>query len=218
MNNFVGINSDPRYKEKLVELISSADIPARWRGTPIEQIIQAQNFGYPLHPQPQPTVLIASCMEFRYALPVPANYAYVIRTPGGRLLGAELAIGYVLSRGVTNVLLIAHNDCGMTHLVERSAAIVDAFVAQGWSRPKAEQFVQAQIAKQGIHDELDALEQEYHRLKGLFKQVHVAPLFLTLSDRKVYIPRWYIDFIAFEATQGNSGIEKVRDSDVQALF
>ena len=131
MNNFFGIGSDARYNDKLIEVMSSADIPARWRGTPIEEIIQALNFSYPLHPKAQPSVLIASCMEFRYALPIPANYAYVIRTPGGRLIGAELAVGYVLSRGVSDLLLIAHNDCGMTHLKERSASIVDAFVAQG---------------------------------------------------------------------------------------
>lgn len=195
MSGFLGIGSDPRYKDKLVELLSSAEIPARWSGTPIADIIQAQNFGYPLHPQPSPKVLIASCMEFRYALPVPSNYAYVIRTPGGRLIGAELAIGYVLSRGVSNILLIAHNDCGMTHLVERTPAIVNAFVDQGWERGKAEQFVREQIAQHGIVDELDALENEYHRLKKLFSQVHVAPLFLTLSDKKLYIPRWYMDFI-----------------------
>ena len=196
MNTFIGINSDRKYKDKLFEMTSSADIPARWRGTPIQQFIQAQNFGYPLHPQPHPQVLIVSCMEFRYSMPVPANYAYVIRTPGGRLIGSELAIGYVLFRGVTNILLIAHNDCGMTHLVEYSADIVEAFVNQGWSRDVAERFVKAQVAELAVKDELDALEKEYHRLKSMFSKVHVAPLFLTLSDKRVYIPNWYHQFIS----------------------
>ena len=132
MTTFIGIASDPRYKDKLVEMTSSADIPMRWRGTPIEHFIQAQNFGYPLHPQVQPQVLIVSCMEFRYSLPVPANYAYVIRTPGGRLIGSELAVGYALHRGVKNILLIAHDDCGMTHLVELGADIIKALIDQGW--------------------------------------------------------------------------------------
>jgi len=74
-----------------VELQSSADILVRWQGTPIEQVIQAQNFGYPLHPQPTPQVVIVTCMEYRYSMPVPSNYAYVICAPGGRLIGSELA-------------------------------------------------------------------------------------------------------------------------------
>jgi carbonic anhydrase len=215
MSTFVGINADLRYKDKLVELISSADIPARWRGTPIEHFIQAQNFGYPLHPQAHPQVLIVSCMEFRFSLPVPANYAYVIRTPGGRLIGAELAIGYVLHRGVTNILLIAHNDCGMTHLVELAPDIGKALMNQGWSAEVAEQFVRKHTAKLAVRDELEALEQEYHRLKRLFKKVHVAPLFLTLSDKRVYIPKWYQDYINSEPAEGN---EHVSDEEVRKLY
>jgi len=196
MNNFIGINSDPKYNKSLCELLSSNDIPHRWRGTPIEHFIQAQNFGYPLHPQTRPQMLIASCMEFRYSMPVPAGYAYIIRTPGGRLIGSELAIGYVLHKGVTCILLIAHDDCGMTHLVEKGPEIVEAFVEQGWNREQAQQFVHEQTARLAVKDELDALQQEYHRLKSLFKNVHVAPLFLTLCDKRVYIPRWYQELIA----------------------
>lgn len=196
MLTFLGINADARFKGRLVEIVSSADIPPRWRGTPIEQFIQAQNLGYPLHPQPRPQVLIVTCMEYRYSMPVPSNYAYIIRTPGGRLLNSELAVGYVLSRGVTNILLIAHNDCGMTHLVEHCAEITDALVDQGWDREHTNKWVKTEIARLAVKDELEALEQEYHRLKSQFKKVHVAPLFLTLSDKRVYIPKWYHDFIS----------------------
>jgi hypothetical protein len=179
------------YKDKLVEMLSSADIPVRWRATPIEQFIQAQNLGYPLHPHNTPQVLISTCMEFRYALPVPANYAFVIRTPGGRLLGSEFAIGYVLHRGVSCILLIAHNDCAMAHLPEHELGISDAFVAQGWSKERADQFVKEEVAKRAVKDELEVLEKEYHRLKELFKKVRIAPLFLTLHDKRVHLPRWY---------------------------
>jgi carbonic anhydrase len=196
MNTFIGINSDPKYQGKIVEIMSSAEIPERWRGTPIEHFIQAQNFGYPLHPRPTPQVLIVSCMEFRYSLPVPANYAYVIRTPGGRLVGSELALGYVLYKGVSNILLIAHSDCGMAHLHEHSAGITQALISQGWETEKAREYVKVEIERQGVKDELDALEQEYHRLKKLFNSVHIAPLFLTLSDKRVYIPMWYKQLIA----------------------
>ncbi len=86
---------------------------------------------------------------------------------------------------------MAHNDCGMAHLFEHSEKIVAALENQGWSRGRAEQFVKVQSAKLAVKSELDALEQEYHRLKSLFKNVHVAPFFLTLADKRLYIPRWY---------------------------
>lgn len=192
---FLGVHSDPAYAGQLHEMLSSADIPQRWHNTPIERLIQAQNFGYPLHAAGRPEVLIVSCMEFRYALPVPAGYAYVIRTPGGRLIGSELAVAYVLTKGVKNILLIAHNDCGMTHLVEKKDEMIQAFIGQGWQPEAARQFVEESTAKLAVRNELEALEQEYHRLKGLFKNVHVAPLFLTLSDKRVYIPLWYHQYI-----------------------
>jgi hypothetical protein len=217
MHNFSSIHSDPKYKDKLVDIASSAEIPERWRGTPIEQVIQAQNLGYPLHPQPVPQVLIVTCMEYRYSMPVPSNYAYVIRTPGGRLIGSELALGYVLSRGVKNILLIAHNDCGMAHLPEHTDNIIRALEEQGWSHDIAARFVKAQIAKLGVKDELDALEQEYHRLKSLFKSVHVAPLFLTLADRRVCIPRWYHELISGDP-ETQTGSMRVSDEELQKLL
>ena len=86
---------------------------------------------------------------------------------------------------------------------------------QGWSAEVAEQFVRKHTAKLAVRDELEALEQEYHRLKRLFKKVHVAPLFLTLSDKRVYIPKWYQDYINSEPAMGS---EQVRDEEIRKLF
>jgi carbonic anhydrase len=183
------------YRDKLAEIKFSSDIPRRWAGTPIEAFIQSQNFGYPLEPHKEPQLLISACMEFRFALAIPANYAYVIRTPGGRLVGSEFGIGYVLSRGVENILLIAHNDCGMTRISEHAPHVIEAFVQQGWNRARAEEYVQSQASHYMIKDELEGLENEYYRLKKLFKNMHVAPLFLNLADHHVHIPKWYYEFL-----------------------
>jgi hypothetical protein len=184
------------YRDKLFEIHFSMDIPRHWVGTPIEAFILSQNFGYPLEPHSEPQLLIASCIEFRFALDVPAMYAYVIRSAGGRLQGSEFAVGYVLSKGVKHLLLIAHNDCGMTKVAQHAPHIVEAFVEQGWSKERAEEFVRSHAGRFAIRDELEGLEQEYHRLKRLFKDVHVAPLFLNLADKHVHIPKWYHDHLA----------------------
>lgn len=179
------------YRERLFEIKFSMDIPRHWGGTPIEQFIQSQNFGYPLEPHSEPQLLISACMEFRFALAVPAMYAYVIRTPGGRLIGEEFAVGYVLARGVKFILLIAHNDCGMTQVNQYAPHIVDALAEQGWNRARAEEYVKSQGPHFAIADEMEGLQKEYHRLKKLFQNVYVAPLFLNLEDKHVHIPKWY---------------------------
>jgi carbonic anhydrase len=204
-----------RYRDKLVEIGSSLDIPRRWAGTPIEAYIQAQNFGYPLTPHSEPQLLVCSCIEFRFALKVPAMYAYVIRSAGARLIGAEFAVGYVLSRGVKHILLIAHNDCGMAKIPHHRQAIIKAFVEQGWSNRSAQSFVDSKAKQFAIDDELEGLRQEYYRLKHLFKAVRVAPLFLDLTDGRVHIPSWYQQYIASEAPPDS---EPVRDQEIVNLI
>jgi hypothetical protein len=205
---------DPKFRDRVVDMTSSVSIPDRWRGTPIEAFVQCQNFGYPLHPHETPQVLISACMEFRYALPVPANYAYVIRSAGGRLTGSELAVGYAISRGVKNLLLIAHNDCGMSKLLEHKPNIIEAFIQQGWSRASAEKYFETHEERYRIADELESLRIEYFRLKKLFQAIHVAPLFLTLADKRVYLPVWYQEYINGTATQDDG---KIEDADILAL-
>lgn len=214
--------ANPETQHRLIDLRSSADIPARWHNTPIENFIQAQNFDYPLHPHAEPQVLISTCIEFRYSLPVPARYAYVIRTAGGRLIGQEFAVGYAISRGVRNILLIAHDDCGMAKVgsPHNAEAISCSLVDQGWSKEKADEFVKHQSLKAAIGDEIDALEEEYHRLKRIFKKIHVAPLFLTLADRHVYLPKWYQDHINRSDGTGHGTTPNdmhVKDDDLHGI-
>lgn len=179
------------HRERLLPISSSVDIPAKWHGTAIEQFIQAQNFGYPLQSKEEPQILISTCIEFRYALPVPAKFAYVIRTAGGRLIGQEFAVGYVLTKGVRSIVLIAHDDCGMAKVPHHKPSIIKAFIEQGWSPEEAHSYVEQQAQVAAIDDELNALQAEYYRLKDMFNNIHVAPLFLTLNDKRVHLPKWY---------------------------
>ena len=195
MDVFPNVKTDPRYENKLVEIHGTADIPRNWRGTPVEQFILSQNFGHPIAPCQTPQVLISTCIEFRYAMPVPSMYAYVIRRAGGRLVGSEFTIAYVLSRGVRHVILIGHNDCGMAKVGTVLADLVEAIVDQGWDRKRAEEFIHKYAPRYSVANELDALEQEFHRLRRIFKKLEVAPLFTSLFDKRLYVPRWYQDLV-----------------------
>src|SRR5689334_16761914 len=104
------VRTDDKYRDRLVDIFSREAIPDEWQGSPIEHFIMWQNFGWPLHPGPRPELLISTCIEFRYALPIPRQYAYVIRRASGRMIGAEFTIGYTLAKGVRHVIMIGHND------------------------------------------------------------------------------------------------------------
>lgn len=165
------------HKDKLLALSTVSDIPVDWRDTSIEKFIRAQNMGYIIFAEPRAKVLMSACMECRYSIPIPSNFAYVIRTPGGRLTGADLAIGYAISRGVDTLILVAHDDCGMTKLRKYKPDIVKALIDQGWGEKEAIEFVDTEQKKLSIENELETLRDEYLRLKNLFKKISITPLF-----------------------------------------
>jgi hypothetical protein len=210
------VKLDGKLQDNLQEFKDREDIPDHWRNTPIEDFIMSQNFQWPVTVTGKPEVLISACIEFRYALPVPRGYAYVIRRASGRVLGSEFSVGYVLSKGVKFLLLIGHNDCGMAKVAEAAPNVVDAFVDQGWSRAVAEEYVRKQGARHAITNEIDALEQEYLRLRKIFPRLKIAPLFICLYDSKVYLPKWYEETYKRERYELNS--DMVPEEVLRALF
>jgi carbonic anhydrase len=193
MNIPTPVRLDEKYRNLLLEVNSQQDIPTGWQGTPIESIIMAQNFGWPIQASGGPELLIATCIEFRYALPVPRMYAYVIRRASGRVIGSEFSVGYTLAQGVKFLAMIGHNDCGMSKVHDKAPDVVNAFVEQGWRREVAEEYVRKHAARHAISDELQALRDEYIRLRNIFPKLVIAPLFVCLHDCRFYIPRWYQD-------------------------
>lgn len=208
----LSIEIDPRYSQRVVAIKSPEDIPEHWKATPVDSLIRAENFKQPITPGEAPQLLIAGCIEFRYALPIPSMYAYVIRRASGRLIGSEFSVAYVLSRGVKHIVLLGHNDCGMTKTRQAAAGMINALVEQGWQRERAEEYVSYQVGRYSIEDEIDALEREYYRLKRLFRQVAIAPLFVNLADTKLFIPKWYLE----NPNPEPSG--KVSDEELLTLF
>lgn len=208
------IKNDPRYADFLEELDDYKDLPKEWIGSPIETLIAAENFGKPAEPAESPQLLIATCIEFRYALPIPRMYAYVIRRASGRLNGSEFSIAYVLSRGVKHLALIGHNDCGMTKVAENAPAMVRTLIEQGWNKERAHEYITYQAARHSISNELTALEAEYRRLKRLFRKLTIAPLFVCLADTRLYLPKWYHKYSG-DAPIGTE--EGVLDEDLLTL-
>jgi carbonic anhydrase len=196
MDVLPSIKSDPQYRDRIVEFESHEDIPRYWRGTPIESLIMAQNFHWPIPMTAKPDLMIATCIEFRYAIPVPRMYAYVVRRASGRLVGSEFTIGYALAKGIVHCALIGHNDCGMAQVPKSAPRVVDALVKQGWDKQLATDYVERHSERYSIGDELDALEDEFIRLSQLFPKMVFAPLFVSLYDSRLYLPKFYLEHMA----------------------
>ncbi len=209
------VRIDGKVQENLKEFGDREDIPVHWLNTPVEDFIMSQNFQWPVTVTGKPEVLISTCIEFRYALPVPRGYAYVIRRASGRVLGSEFSVGYTMAKGVKYLLLIGHNDCGMSKVRQVASAVVDAFVDQGWRREVAEEYVRKQGGRHAIDDELGALKEEYVRLRQIFPKLTIAPLFICLYDSKLYLPKWYEELYNQEKYTYSS--ESVPDEVIRAL-
>ena len=191
INSLPSIREDEKFREQLIEVQSRMDIPEEWRDSAIESFIMSQNFGWPIQSSPTPELLIATCIEFRYALPIPRMYAYVIRRASGRVIGSEFSVAYTMAKGVKCLMMIGHNDCGMTKVDESKPLMVQALVDQGWKPELAEQYVEKQATRHRIQNELEALKLEYVRVRTLFPKLLVAPMFVCLFDSKLYLPKWY---------------------------
>jgi carbonic anhydrase len=215
MSSLPSVREDEKFRQSLVELRSRDDIPQEWIGTPIEAFIMSQNFCWPIQPTGKPEMLITTCIEFRYALPVPRMYAYVIRRASGRIIGSEFSVAYTMSKGVKCLAMIGHNDCGMTKVPEATPDLIRVLVNQGWDPQLAEQYVVKHGARHAIDDEIEALKQEYRRMRSLFPKLLIAPLFVCLYDSKLYLPRWYAEVT--EDEKKNPRPDHVPDEIIQAL-
>lgn len=191
----LGVTQSIKFNTRLTSIDSVDDIPENWRDSPIAALIASHNFGETIEVTGEPRLLISTCIEYRYVPAVPTSYAYIIRRASGRLLGSEFSLVYALSKGVKHVVLIAHNDCGMTKVSAHRPAMIATLVEQGWDPERADEFVNMHAGRYHIEDEVDSLKREFYRLKRLFRNVEIAPLFVSLSSQRLHIPNWYLDFV-----------------------
>jgi len=201
----LGVTTNVKFNTRLSRIDKPEDIPERWLNSPIADIIGAHNFANTIAVSGEPKLLISTCIEYRFRPEVPSNFAYVIRRASGRLIGSEFSLVYALSRGVKHVALIGHNDCGMTQVSLHKPAMIKALVDQGWDQERAEEFVSMHAGRYHIEDEVDSLRKEFVRLKRLFHNVEIAPLFASLASNKLHIPNWYGEYLKDPSTIDGNG-------------
>lgn len=213
------VTHNPHYSGRLFPIDVANDVPERWHGTPIETLILSHNFEHVIESTGEPQLLIATCIEFRYQPKVPPSFAYVIRRASGRMVGSEFSLAYTLAKGVRHLALVGHNDCGMTKVAEHKQAMIDALVEQGWYPDRAEDYVSMHASRYAIKDELDSLKHEYLRLRRLFRNLEIAPLFLSLANSKMYMPAWYFHMLVSDEVNKPVGEDSlVPDEDLLTLL
>ncbi len=172
---------------RLLEISSDEDIPASYRGTPLGALLRYHDLRVPMPSRAEkPELLIGMCMDSRKHLRIPDNFAYILRTGGANLRQSEFRVSYAISvGGVRAIALIAHTNCGMSHLADRREAFVRGLVDVGWERPEAEDQFDRFLPTHEIGSEIDFVVGEARRLRALYPKVIVAPMLYRVEDDRI---------------------------------
>lgn len=174
---------------RLKPVLTVSDIPRAMRGTPFEELLRYHNMGAPFKTYKSARLLTCMCMDNRKQLRLPDNFAYILRTGGGNIRYSEFKISYAIGiGGVKYVVMIAHDNCGMTNLISRRGAFVKGLVRNaGWTRKKAMEYFTTYAPLFEIGNEIDFVLSEAKRLNFKYPKVRVLPMFYSISDGKLYL-------------------------------
>jgi carbonic anhydrase len=174
---------------KPIPVNSRKDLLPEYLGTPIEQLFAYHNFDEPLHVHTKPELVIGMCMDNRKQLRLPENFAYILRTGGGNLRGSEFKVSYAVGIGKVKYLaLIAHNNCGMSHLVDKKEDFIEGLVKVAkWDKAKAEEHFMQFAPMFEIGDEIEFVMSETKRLQDKYPGIKVVPLIYLLEDNRLYL-------------------------------
>lgn len=172
-----------------IEIKTEADIPERWRGTPIGDLLRYHALGAPLPPRAEkPELLIGMCMDSRKHLRIPDNFAFILRTGGANLRLSEFRVSYAIAvGGVRAIAIMGHTNCGMSGLKNRREPFIAGLMEAGWSRKEAEIHFDQHAPSHEIGAEVEFIVAEAKRLRSLYPKVLVAPLLYRIEDNSVVL-------------------------------
>ena len=175
--------------QRALPITSYEDIPAQYRGTPVERLVAWHN-GFSDEPETAVAgaeVLVGMCMDNRKKLRIPENFAFILRAGGGNLRPSEFKVSFAVAvGGVRAIAIIVHNHCGMVGLSGRREQFVTGLVDAGWDRELAEQHFDSYAPLFEIGNEIDFVLAEAKRLRARYPRVLVAPLFYNVDDNRLY--------------------------------
>jgi len=172
----------------ILSVESMEDIPPIYRQTPIGLLVEYHNLDRPFDAIDSAQLLVGMCMDNRKHLHMPDNFAYIIRSGGANLRYSEFKVSYAIAVGqVSHIVLIGHNNCGMVNLKARKSDFINGLVERaGWNKEKAEEHFLQFAPMFEIGSETDFILSETKRLRSLYPNVVIAPMFYLVEDTKLY--------------------------------
>lgn len=173
---------------QLIAVARRADIPRKYRGTPVGLLLEYQNLDRKFEQYSQAQLLVGMCMDNRKHLHIPENFAYILRTGGANLRYSEFKVSYAIAvGGVRCIALIGHDQCGMVNLMSRKELFISGLVkGAGWDRERAEEHFMNLAPMHEIDNEIEFTLSETGRLNRKYPKIMVAPLFYRLNEDKLY--------------------------------
>ena len=177
--------------ERAIPILSHDDIPAGYRGTPVERLLAWHNgFGDDQEHVVRAEMLIGMCMDNRKKLRIPENFAFILRAGGGNMRPSEFKVSFAVAvGGVRAIAIIVHNHCGMVGLSSRREQFIEGLIDAGWEREPAEQHFDSYAPLFEIGNEIDFVLAEAKRLRSRYPKVLVAPLIYNVEDNRLYCLR-----------------------------
>lgn len=174
---------------RLKAVSSPADIPAAMRRTPFAELLRYHNLGEPFKAHGTARLLACMCMDNRKQLRVPDNFAFILRTGGGNIRYSEFKLSFAIGiGGVRHIVMIAHDNCGMSNLISKRGAFVKGLMKNaGWTRKKAMDYFLTYAPLFEIGNEIDFVISEAKRMQFKYPKVKVLPMFYSISDGKLYL-------------------------------
>lgn len=172
-----------------IAINSSEDIPPKYRGTAIADLLEYHNLNRPFDQYTTAKLLIGMCMDSRKHLHIPENFSYIIRSGGANLRVAEFKVSYAIGvGGAQAIALIGHTNCGMVHLMNRKQQFIDGLVNNaGWSEREAEEHFNAFAPMFEIGNEIDFVKLEARRLRRRYPKIPVCPMIYKVEDNRLYL-------------------------------
>lgn len=172
----------------LIAVNTKADIPPKYRGTPIADFLEYNNLERPFDTYTNAKLLVGMCMDSRKHLRIPENFSFIIRSGGANLRNADFKVSYAIAvGGVRAIALLGHSNCGMANLVNRREQFIDGLVDAGWERQRAEEHFNAFAPLFEIGNEIDFILVETMRLRRRYPKVIVCPMMYKTEENRIYL-------------------------------
>lgn len=169
---------------RLLRVAATWDVPERWRGTPVADLLAYQNLGRPGSRCERAEILVAACMDHRISFRLPEGFAYVVRVGGANLWPVIFTLSYAVAiKGVRFAALVAHTGCGTAGLLEKREAFVRGLVENGgWEARAAGEHFDRLAPVWDVADPVEFVARQATRIQEEFPRVRCAALHYDLFD------------------------------------